>query len=70
MKYLRGCTQIVYRRWTQNRDLTDQQHINETGVWPKDFNEVTMIAFNMEPKATNMQRPTQYQYDRTYRNDS
>jgi hypothetical protein len=39
--------------------------IYETGEWPKDFSEFTMIAIKKKPQATKNNEPY-----RTYSNDS
>jgi len=44
--------------------------IYETGEWPKDFTEVTMIALKKKPQATKRQRPSHNQPYRTYCKDS
>jgi len=50
MMYL-GCTQTIGKRWFQNGD-TAINNTNDTGEWPKDFTEVTVIALQKKPKAT------------------
>jgi hypothetical protein len=48
--------------------LINNRH--ETGGWPKDFIEDTMIALKKEPKGTKMQRPSHSQPHCTYSKDS
>jgi hypothetical protein len=38
--------------WFENNDKIDQHHLYETGEWPKDFTEVTIIALKKKPQAT------------------
>jgi hypothetical protein len=44
--------------------------IYETGEWPKEFTEVTMITLEKKPQAKKMQRPTYNQPYRIYSEDS
>jgi hypothetical protein len=45
-----GFTQTVERRWSQT--ATHQiNNIYETGEWPKDFSEVTVIVLTKKPRA-------------------
>jgi hypothetical protein len=44
--------------------------IYETEEWPKDFAEVTMIAFREEATSYKMQRPSHNQPYGTYSEDS
>jgi hypothetical protein len=44
--------------------------IYETGEWPKDFTEVTMIALKKKPQSTKCSDPLHNQPYRTYSDDS
>jgi len=43
--------------------MTQWINIYETGEWPKDFTEVTMIAFKNKPKATKCSNHPTYSKD-------
>lgn len=50
MMYL-GMYSNCWEKNVQSTDTTVHQH-NKKGEWPKDFIEVTMIAFKKKPEAT------------------